>query len=48
MGFDEIQFDYVRFPDKSGLRFALPNTRANRTAAIVEFLQAARHTARAL
>lgn len=42
MGFDEIQFDYVRFPDKSGLRFALPNTRANRTAAIVEFLQAAR------
>lgn len=42
MGFDEIQFDYVRFPDKSGLRFALPNTRANRTAAIIEFLQAAR------
>ncbi|CAI8851591.1 conserved exported hypothetical protein [Pseudomonas sp. IT-P253] len=42
MGFDEIQFDYLRFPDKSGLRFALPNTRANRTAAIVGFLQAAR------
>ncbi|MDY7565267.1 putative glycoside hydrolase [Pseudomonas sp. RTC3] len=42
MGFDEVQFDYVRFPDKSGLRFALPNTRANRTAAIVGFLQAAR------
>jgi len=42
MGFDEIQFDYVRFPDQSGLRFALPNTRGNRTAAIVGFLQAAR------
>ncbi|WLG48963.1 putative glycoside hydrolase [Pseudomonas sp. FP1742] len=42
MGFDEIQFDYVRFPDKSGLRFALPNNRANRTAAIIGFLQAAR------
>ncbi|NYH14118.1 putative glycoside hydrolase [Paraburkholderia bryophila] len=42
MGFDEIQFDYVRFPDAGGLRFALPNTRGNRTAAIVGFLQAAR------
>lgn len=41
-GFDEIQFDYVRFPDASGLRFSLPNTRANRTAAIVGFLEAAR------
>jgi len=41
-GFDEIQFDYVRFPDESGLRFGLPNTRANRTAAIVGFLEAAR------
>lgn len=42
MGFDEIQFDYVRFPDQAGLRYALPNTRANRTDAIVGFLQAAR------
>lgn len=42
MGFDEIQFDYVRFPDKSGLRFAQPNTQANRTAAIVGFLKEAR------
>lgn len=41
-GFDEIQFDYVRFPDASGLRFARANTRANRTAAIVGFLDAAR------
>lgn len=42
LGFDEVQFDYVRFPDASGLRFAEPNTQANRTAAIVGFLQAAR------
>jgi hypothetical protein len=42
LGFDEIQFDYVRFPDASGLQFALPNTQANRTAAIVGFLKAAR------
>lgn len=42
MGFDEIQFDYVRFPDQSGPRFALPNNRVNRTAAIAGFLQAAR------
>ncbi|WP_416392529.1 putative glycoside hydrolase [Burkholderia sp. LFS061] len=42
LGFDEIQFDYVRFPDARGLRFAQPNTRANRTSAIVGFLQAAR------
>lgn len=42
LGFDEIQFDYVRFPDTAGLRFSEPNTRANRTAAIVGFLDAAR------
>lgn len=42
IGFDEIQFDYVRFPDQGGLRFALPNTRDNRTAAITGFLEAAR------
>ena len=42
MGFDEVQFDYVRFPDQAGLHFSLPNTRSNRTAAIVDFLQAAR------
>ncbi|WP_038802123.1 putative glycoside hydrolase, partial [Burkholderia oklahomensis] len=41
LGFDEIQFDYVRFPDARGLRFSVPNTRANRTAAITGFLQAA-------
>jgi hypothetical protein len=42
LGFDEIQFDYVRFPDAPGLAFSEPNTRANRTAAIAGFLTAAR------
>lgn len=42
LGFDEIQFDYVRFPDSRGLRFAQPNTAINRVAAITGFLQAAR------
>ena len=32
----------MRFPDASGVHFAKANTRANRTAAIVGFLQAAR------
>ncbi|MBN1471023.1 MAG: GTP-binding protein [Syntrophaceae bacterium] len=41
-GFDEIQFDYVRFPDSKGLKFALPNTEENRSAAISGFLHAAR------
>lgn len=41
-GFDEIQFDYVRFPDAGGLRFSQPNTRENRTSAIVGFLDTAR------
>lgn len=41
-GFDEIQFDYVRFPDASGVHFTMANTRQNRTAAIVGFLGAAR------
>ncbi|MEI6001945.1 GTP-binding protein [Paraburkholderia bengalensis] len=42
LGFDEIQFNYVRFPDAPGLVFSKPNTRANRTAAIAGFLTAAR------
>jgi hypothetical protein len=42
-GFDEIQFDYVRFPDISRqLRFAQPTTEATRTKAIGDFLQEAR------
>ena len=41
-GFDEIQFDYVRFPDAKGLMFSEPNTRQNRVAAITGFLADAR------
>ena len=41
-GFDEIQFDYVRFPDKNGLRFSIENTEENRTKNISGFLKEAR------
>lgn len=42
MGFDEIQFDYVRFPDTTGVQFAQPNTEAMRTGTIIGFIDAAR------
>ena len=42
MGFDEIQFDYVRFPDKRGLVFSKPNNEENRVAAISGLLATAR------
>lgn len=42
MGFDEIQFDYVRFPDAKGLKFAQKNTEKNRVATITGFLRAAK------
>jgi hypothetical protein len=41
-GFDEIQFDYVRFPDRTGLKFAIENTEENRTQSISGFLKEAR------
>ncbi len=41
-GFDEIQFDYVRFPDHKGLAFGIPNTEENRVGAISGFLGEAR------
>lgn len=41
-GFDEIQFDYVRFPDRKGIQFSVENTQANRVKAISGFLEAAR------
>jgi hypothetical protein len=37
-GFDEIQFDYLRFPDTPGLRFARPSTEATRIEAITSLL----------
>nr|WP_246396025.1 putative glycoside hydrolase [Gluconacetobacter tumulisoli] len=42
-GFDEIQLDYVRFPDgPAQLRFLVPATQASRLAAIAGFLAEAR------
>ncbi|PLY01377.1 MAG: GTP-binding protein [Desulfuromonas sp.] len=42
LGFDEIQFDYIRFPDTSRLVFSRPNSFANRVAAINGFLRQAK------
>jgi len=41
MGFDEIQFDYVRFPDNRKVGFAKPANQDSRTEAITGFLKAA-------
>lgn len=41
-GFDEIQFDYVRFPDRKGIKFSVENTEEQRVKAISGFLEAAR------
>ena len=42
LGFDEIQFDYVRFPDSRSPRFSQPNTEEGRVQAIAGFLQEAK------
>lgn len=41
-GFDEIQFDYVRFPDNKGLVFSQPDTEDARVHAISNFLSETR------
>jgi hypothetical protein len=41
-GFDEIQFDYVRFPDAVGLAFANAADENGRVLAITDFLREAR------
>lgn len=41
LGVDEVQLDYVRFPDAPGLAFAESNDRASRVAAIGAFLRMA-------
>jgi len=41
LGFDEVQFDYLRFPDATGLVFAQPDTQDGRVGAINGFLDAA-------
>lgn len=40
-GFDEVQFDYVRFPDNRGTGFSQPANEDSRTEAITGFLKAA-------
>jgi hypothetical protein len=50
-GFDEVQFDYVRFPTDGRLgaaRYARPNTRETRVEAVVGFLARARRELGAL
>ena len=42
IGFDEINFDYIRFPAKSGLRYSKENTKDNRVKAIESFLESAK------
>jgi len=42
LGFDEIQFDYVRFPDAQGLKFSKPTDMKSRLGAISGFLAEAR------
>ncbi|WP_457602375.1 putative glycoside hydrolase [Nitratifractor sp.] len=39
LGFDEINFDYIRFPARRGLRYDRPDTRANRVDAVDTFLR---------
>ena len=41
-GFDEIQFDYIRFPDATGVILAKASTEPDRVGAIIGFLRAAR------
>ncbi len=46
VGFDEINFDYIRFPAKSGLLFAKDNNQLNRINAIGKFLDSAQNRLR--
>lgn len=41
LGFDEIQFDYVRCPDTKGIVFSQPSNQDTRTKAVTGFLEAA-------
>jgi hypothetical protein len=41
VGFDEINFDYIRFPARDGLVYSKESTLENRTKAIEEFLELA-------
>ncbi|MEN8303397.1 MAG: putative glycoside hydrolase [Campylobacterota bacterium] len=46
VGFDEINFDYIRFPAKKRLRYSQVNTQENRIKAISEFLDLAQERLR--
>jgi len=46
VGFDEINFDYIRFPAKKRLRYSQENTTKNRIKAIGEFLDLAQNRLR--
>ena len=46
VGFDEINFDYIRFPAKKRLRYSKKNTPENRIKAIGEFLDLAQNRLR--
>lgn len=46
VGFDEINFDYIRFPAKSHLRYSKENTKENRIKAIETFLDSAKEKLR--
>ena len=46
VGFDEINFDYIRFPAKSRLRYSKVNTPENRIEAIGDFLDLAQNRLR--
>lgn len=43
-GFDEINFDYIRFPASKTIRFGKRNTQTNRVYAISSFLKQAKDT----
>lgn len=42
LGFDEINFDYIRFPERASLAFSQNNTRENRVKTIESFLKKAK------
>jgi hypothetical protein len=46
VGFDEINFDYIRFPAKKTLKFAKQNNPQNRVDAITEFIDTAQNRLR--
>ncbi|MEA1891639.1 MAG: putative glycoside hydrolase [Campylobacterota bacterium] len=46
VGFDEINFDYIRFPAKTGLILSKKNNEKNRLKAIEDFLKSAKNRLR--